>query len=246
MKVIGSQVTRLNYITKLFYLIEDSNICCGVLLHVYNDKIFIDKVDTSSYSKKYFVSFLLTLALESEASNSKTVYLTSKPSEYLFCDSNRIPMEDQSLIRWWLNFFSNLNVQGDFYIPNEQPTHFMLPPNVNFTVFDRYDFKADGIDDPSKPWDEMTEYIGCFCLKISDLGSSTILCKSLSYSQLNITINEIRKSNFQFPIKNISKNFQQNPTGRFEEFKASRASKAVQPKRKAVNINNLIKKKKRV
>lgn len=158
MQIRGLSCAHSKYTTKLFYLIE-THIRAGIVLQCYNDKVFIDKLDSTHHAEKGDVLYLLQYAMQQEA-GGKTVYVSSKPSEYLFNDSERPMKTDGALIQWWLRAFDHLKATGSFYIPLAPKPPFDTA--LSFEPFEQYNFKGDGIDDPSKPWDAMTEHLGCF------------------------------------------------------------------------------------
>eukprot|EP00834_Sanchytrium_tribonematis_P005216 NODE_301_length_10368_cov_0.471614.p6 type:complete len:243 gc:universal NODE_301_length_10368_cov_0.471614:8678-9406(+) len=240
MKLMAFEKSGKIFNSKLYYLLDNDQICVGVLIHVYKDKIFIDKVDSTKFAKKYFTSFLLVTILKSEMQDRR-LYLSSKPSEYLFHDPARVILNPQGLINWWINFFSKLNATGSFYVPNEIKTSYKLPSGIDFHAFPRYDFKSDGIDDPSKNWDEMTEYVGCFSLRINIKDQIALNYISLSSSKFSGLIDKVRQNP---SIKSSTFEFKKFELQGFDNFVNDRVS----VKRKfdtAYDLSNLVKRKKK-
>ena len=243
MKVLGLELPSEKYSTKIFYLIENELIRCGVSVHCYDDKLFLDKIDTTHMTMRYYVSFLVATVLNSELKD-RTLYMACKPDEYLFHDTKRKMLDDLSLLKWWLNFWKNWDVQGHFYVPNENGTLFNLPENIVFGQYEQYNFKSDGIDDPIKPWDQMVEYIGSFCLKFKNIEAKSIDCTVVDKFLFALIINEIRENLVPIGKLKCIKNQWLKDLHGFPEFVKTRSNFVI-PEKRALDISSLVKRKKK-
>lgn len=163
MHMVGVSAINDLFITKLFYLVSKTHIHAGMVVQCYHDKVFVDKVDSTHHATKGDVVYLVNTVLKHEAIG-KTIYISSKPSQYLFTNTSRPMKTDGQLIQWWLRCLAVIGTTGQYYIPLETEPQWRT--TLQFEPFDRYDFKADGIDDPSQSWDTMTAYIGCFKVRL--------------------------------------------------------------------------------
>ena len=244
LRIASLESAYLKFTSKLIYLIENQFITCGIVIHVYKDKIFLDKVDSNQHTKKYHVSFLITKVLSGELANKKVLYMSCRPNEYLFHDGRRQLLDDLSLVKWWLNFWKNWDVFGSFYITNEEPGSYQLPENIVFEKYTQYNFKEDGIDDPKKPWDEMVEYIGCFKLYFKNIIGNPIECYKLENKEFHDLIDKVRENFDSIKLFDKFEKSVQTISG-FCEYVDKRIAKP-EPLKRTFNANSLIKKKKKL